>query len=91
MRKPAVPLEGKTYSFVATAAVEVHFPRGVFQASRKPQIVADAAYMIFNSDSRSTTGNYFIYEDVLRGAGVTDFSAYAVTQGAKLAADLFVD
>ena len=76
---------------VATAAVEVHFPHEVFLASRKPQIIADAAYVIFNSDSRSTTGNFFIDEDVLRGAGVTDFSAYAVTPGAKLATDLFVD
>ncbi|HMK14456.1 MAG TPA: NAD(P)-dependent oxidoreductase [Burkholderiales bacterium] len=76
---------------VATAAVEVHFPRAVFQASRKPQIIADAAYVIFNSDSRITTGNYFIDEDVLRSAGVTDFSAYAVTPGANLASDLFVD
>lgn len=76
---------------IATAAVEVHFLDEVFQASRKPQIMADAAYVIFNSDSRSTTGNFLIDEDVLRGAGVADFSAYAVTPGAKLAADLFVD
>ncbi|MGH8711563.1 MAG: SDR family oxidoreductase [Burkholderiales bacterium] len=76
---------------VATAAIEVHFPHEVFLASRKPQIIADAAYVILNSDSRSTTGNFFIDEDVLRGTGVTDFSAYAVTPGAKLATDLFVD
>jgi len=76
---------------IATAAIEVHFPDEVFKASRKPQIIADAAYVIFNSDSRITTGNYFIDEDVLRGTGVNDFSAYAVTPGAKLASDLFVD
>jgi citronellol/citronellal dehydrogenase len=76
---------------IGTAAVEVHFPEEVFRASRKPQIMADAAYVIFNSNSCSATGKYFIDEDVLRGAGVTDFSAYAVTPGAKLAADLFVD
>ena len=52
--------------------------------------MADAAYVIFNSDSRTTTGNYFIDEDVLRGTGMTDFSEYAVTPGAKLTADLFI-
>jgi len=76
---------------IATAAVEVHFPAEVFKASRKPQIMADAAYVVFKSVSRSATGNFFIDEDVLRGTGVADFSAYAVTPGAKLATDLFVD
>ena len=76
---------------IATAAVEVHFPVDVFKRSRKPQIVADAAYVIFNKDSRETTGNYFIDEDVLRSAGMTDFSAYAVMPGATLATDLFLD
>lgn len=78
-------------STIATAAIEMHFPDEVFRASRKPQIMADAAYVIFSSDSRKTTGNFFVDEDVLRGTGVADFSAYAVTPGAKLAADLFVD
>ncbi|HSS46345.1 MAG TPA: NAD(P)-dependent oxidoreductase [Burkholderiales bacterium] len=76
---------------VATAAVKVHFPEEVFKASRKPAIVADAAYVIFNCDSRSTTGNFFIDEEVLRGAGVSDFSRYAVTPGAKLVNDFFVE
>ncbi|HYW87294.1 MAG TPA: hypothetical protein VFB50_05970, partial [Chloroflexota bacterium] len=39
---------------IATAAVEVFFPESV-QASRKPEIVADAAYLIVTSDSRTTT------------------------------------
>ena len=76
---------------IATAAIEAHFPADVFKASRKPQIMADAAYVIFNGDSRSTTGNFFIDEVVLRSAGVSDFAEYAVTPGAKLATDLFVD
>src|SRR6266850_2371455 len=56
---------------IATAAVEVFFPESI-KASRKPQIMADAAHAILTSDSRSTTGNFFIDEDVLRGAGVDD-------------------
>lgn len=75
---------------VATAAVEMFFPESI-QASRKPQIVADAAYLILTSDSRTTTGRFFIDEDVLRGAGITDLEQYAVTLGAPLHPDIFLD
>jgi citronellol/citronellal dehydrogenase len=75
---------------IATAAVEVFFPESI-QASRKPQIMADAAHAILTSDSRSTTGNFFIDEDVLRGAGVGDLEQYAVTPGARLHPDIFLD
>jgi len=43
---------------------------------RKPQILSDAAHVILTRDSRSCTGNFFIDDDVLREAGVTDFSVY---------------
>ena len=49
--------------------------------SRKPEIVADAAYAIFVRDSRKCTGNFFIDEAVLREEGVTDFTHYAVDPG----------
>lgn len=45
--------------------------------SRKPEIVSDAAWTILTSDPREVTGNFFIDEDVLRDAGVTDFSVFA--------------
>ena len=75
---------------IATAAVEVFFPESI-QASRKPQIMGDAAYAILTSDSRATTGNFFIDEDVLLRAGVTDLEQYAVTPGARLHPDIFLD
>ncbi|HWA14019.1 MAG TPA: NAD(P)-dependent oxidoreductase [Burkholderiales bacterium] len=75
---------------IATAAVEVFFPEAV-AGSRKPSIMADAAHAILVRDSRSTTGHFFVDEDVLRGAGVQDFSPYAVTPGARLVPDLFLD
>jgi citronellol/citronellal dehydrogenase len=75
---------------IATAAVEVFFPESI-QASRKPHIMADAAHAILTSDSRSMTGNFFIDEDVLRSAGVTDLEQYAVTPGARLHQDIFLD
>ena len=58
--------------------------------SRKPEIMADAAYAIFRRPSRQCTGNFFIDDDVLASEGVTDFDRYAVTPGEKLAPDFFV-
>ncbi|MGH8727624.1 MAG: SDR family oxidoreductase, partial [Burkholderiales bacterium] len=75
---------------IATAAIEVHFPQEILRGSRKPAIMADAAHAILTRDARSCTGNFFIDEDVLRSAGVNDFSFYAVNPGEKLYADLFV-
>ena len=44
--------------------------------TRSPAIVADAAHVILTREARSFTGNFCIDEDVLRSAGVTDFSRY---------------
>ena len=76
---------------IATAAIEVHFPEAILKASRKPAIMADAACAILNRDSRSATGNFYIDEAVLREEGVTDFDRYAVSPGAALYTDLFLD
>lgn len=76
---------------IATAAIAVHFPEAVLRASRKPAIMADAAHAIFQMDSRKATGNFFIDENVLRDAGMNDFSGYAVTPGAVLMTDLFLE
>jgi citronellol/citronellal dehydrogenase len=76
---------------IATAAIEVNFPKAILDASRKPAIMADAAHAILNRDSRKATGNFYIDETVLREEGVTDFSRYAVTPGAKLYTDLFLE
>ncbi|MBI4520879.1 MAG: short chain dehydrogenase, partial [Gemmatimonadetes bacterium] len=58
---------------------------------RKPEIVADAAPWILAQPSRSCTGNFFIDEDVLRAAGVTDLEKYAVAPTKPLLPDLFLD
>jgi len=58
--------------------------------TRKPEIVADAAHAILVRDARSTTGRFFIDEDALREAGVTDFEQYATKPGTKLLPDLFL-
>ncbi|MEM1243260.1 MAG: NAD(P)-dependent oxidoreductase [Pseudomonadota bacterium] len=76
---------------IATAAIAVHFPKEVMQASRSPEIMADAAYEILLSDSELNTGNFFIDEDFLRQQGVTDFAKYALNDSDKLIQDLFLD
>src|SRR5690606_16861527 len=60
------------------------------RGSRKPEIVADAAHAILTRDSRSCTGNFFIDDEVLREAGVTDFDQYAVAPGNPLLPDFFL-
>ena len=75
---------------IATAAVEMVFPQALAH-SRTPEIMADAAHHVLTRDSRGTTGRFFIDEEVLRSAGVTDFERYAVTPGAPVNADIFLD
>jgi len=75
---------------IATAAVEVFFPEAL-ASSRKPEIMGDAAYLILTRDSRSATGNFYIDDEVLREAGVTDLQRYAVTPGVPASPDIFLD
>lgn len=75
---------------IATMAIKVHFPKEIYAASRKPSIVADAAYEILKKESRQVTGHFFIDEQVLRDSGVTDFSHYAIDPTVVLFDDLFL-
>jgi len=59
--------------------------------SRKPEILADAAYYILSKKPADCSGNCFIDEDVFAAEGITDLEKYAVVPGAKLYKDLFVD
>lgn len=63
----------------------------VVRKSRRPEMVADAAYEVLTRDSRTCTGNLFIDEDVLCEAGVRDLSRYAVIADEPLIKDFFVD
>ena len=77
---------------IATAAVE--FALGgveMMRRSRKPEIVADAAYVILNRSARECSGQFFIDDSVLYEAGVRDFAPYSVEPGGKLLGDLFID
>ncbi len=59
--------------------------------SRKPEIMADAAYVIVTRPSREFTGNFCIDDSVLEDEGISDLSAYAVNPELPLAPDFFVD
>ena len=85
-------------------AVNALWPRTVIQTAalqmipgvrpehcRTPQIMADAAYAVLTSDAGTTTGNFFIDDEVLRKAGVTDLAGYSVVPGSgQLLPDLFL-
>ncbi|MBS1999451.1 MAG: NAD(P)-dependent oxidoreductase [Cyanobacteria bacterium SZAS LIN-2] len=60
------------------------------KASRKPEIVADSAYWIFTQPSTTCTGNFFIDTAVMKLAGVTDLSKYAIDPTATLLPDFFL-
>jgi citronellol/citronellal dehydrogenase len=66
-------------------------PGAEAERGRTPEIVADAAVYILTQDSHTTTGNFFIDEEVLAEAGITDFSGYAVSPGMPLRTDVFLD
>lgn len=77
---------------IATAAVEFAIDAELMRASRKPAIMADAAYQILTSDARAVTGNAFIDETLLRERGVTDFDRYRHDPTCdRLEIDIFVD
>jgi citronellol/citronellal dehydrogenase len=76
-------------TIIATAALQAAQLSMV--AARRPEVVADAAYEILRSPSRTTTGRFFIDEEVLRGAGHTDFSNYAATPGVEPQIDIYVN
>ncbi len=75
---------------IATDAFKAVAPNIPMDNMRKPDIVADAAYVIFNRPSRDCTGNFFTDEQILKENGVTDFSSYAMKDGANLIPDFFL-
>jgi citronellol/citronellal dehydrogenase len=78
-------------SVIATSAI-VMIPGASEQVDgmRKPEIMADAAHAILVRDARTTTGRFFIDEEALAEAGVTDYTKYAVKPGAPMLPDLFL-
>lgn len=75
---------------IATAALQM-IPGIEPEHCRTVEIMADAAHVVLTADAAAATGNFFIDEDVLKGAGVTDFDRYSVVPGSRaLMPDLFL-
>jgi citronellol/citronellal dehydrogenase len=79
------------HTTIATSAVK-HLPGGdaIIQASRKPDIVADAAYLIVQKKARDFTGNFLIDDIFLSEEGVTDFEPYRIDPTTPLMPDFFL-
>ncbi|MEX0977209.1 MAG: NAD(P)-dependent oxidoreductase, partial [Pirellulales bacterium] len=76
---------------IATAAVKNLLGGDeLIRQSRKPEMMGDAAYLILTRDSRECTGNFFVDDEVLAQAGITNLDSYSVVPGAKLRPDFFV-
>ncbi len=77
---------------VATAAIRnVLGGEAVVRMSRTPDIVADAAHLVFQQPAKCFTGNFLLDDTFLyETGGVTDFAKYAVVPGTPLAPDFFV-
>ena len=76
---------------IATAAVQNLLGGDeVIRHSRKPEIMADAAHVILTRSSRECSGNFFIDDEVLASAGITNLDSYSVVPGAELTSDIFV-
>jgi citronellol/citronellal dehydrogenase len=76
---------------IDTAALAM-IPGVDLSACRKPEILADAAYVILNRGSRECTGNFFIDDEVLAAEGVTDLDPYSVVPGTtEFLTDFFLD
>jgi len=59
---------------------------------RKPEILSDTAYIILNRDAKTTTGNFFVVDEVLESEGITDLEKYSVKPGTTdFLLDFFLD
>jgi citronellol/citronellal dehydrogenase len=76
---------------IATAALQM-IPGADLNKCRKPEILADAAHAILTRDARQYSGNFFIDDEVLAEAGITELGAYSVVPGTKdFIPDFFID
>ena len=76
---------------IATAAVgNLLGGDAMMRASRTPEIMSDAAHVIFSKPARDFTGRFCIDDKVLYDSGVRDFERYRVDPSVALMSDFFV-
>lgn len=79
-------------TLIATDAI-ANLPGGerMMAVSRKPDIVADAAYAVLTTVGQELNGRTLIDEELLRERGVSDFASYSMTgRDEGLAPDIFL-
>ncbi|MEM6851519.1 MAG: NAD(P)-dependent oxidoreductase [Pseudomonadota bacterium] len=77
---------------VATAAITNEIADTAFlNATRKPEIMGDAAHFILTRKATDTTGRFFIDDEALIAAGERDLMKYDTKPGAPLASDFFLE
>jgi len=75
---------------IATSAIKnIVGGDAVMRRSRMPDILADAAYAIFNKP-KTFSGNFLLDDTFLAGEGVTDFDKYRADPTQRLQIDFFV-
>jgi len=76
---------------IATAAIKnLLGGERVIRMSRTPDIMADAAYLVFQKPAKAFTGNFLIDDTFLASEGITDFEKYRVEPSEPLAPTFFV-
>ncbi len=81
-------------TIIATSAIEFAVGNAeMLKLARKPSIMADAALEIVLQDAKTYFGNFLIDEQVLKAAGLQDFSTYKndpSVDESKLLPDFFI-
>jgi citronellol/citronellal dehydrogenase len=76
---------------IATAAVKNLLGGDILMnASRTPEIIADAAHMIFAKNAKEFTGNFLIDDTFMYSEGVREFDHYRMNPNIALSPDFFV-
>jgi citronellol/citronellal dehydrogenase len=76
---------------IATAAIaNIVGGEQMMRSSRKPEIVAEAAYQIFLTPSRELTGQFLVDDTFLVSRGITDLDKYRIDPSVDLTPDFFV-
>jgi len=77
---------------IATAAIKnLLGGEEAIKGCRTPEIMADSAHIILNQNARENSGNFYIDDEVLAAAGITDLGKYAVDPDVPLMPDFFVE
>ena len=77
---------------IDTAAIRNVVGAQLASHSRSPEIMADSAHAILTKPSREVTGSFFIDDEVLEAAGISDLSKYRLAESEEdLQLDFWVE